>query len=124
MKLTRRSFVAAAAALPAAASATAAERGWKDGHQAVLLFDPALAEGRAFADAGSAWNRAVIAIEGDRVRFARELFARRPAIVQGVSLQADALLLEEVAQEAGYERVSLEREGQAMKWVLMPKLRR
>ena len=122
MKLTRRSFVAAAAALPAAASA--AEIGWKDGHQTVLLFDPALAEGRAFADAGSAWNRAVIAIEGDRVRFGRELFARRPAIVQGVSLHADALMLEEVAREAGYERVSLEREGKAMKWVLMPQLRR
>ena len=123
MKLTRRSFVAAAAvALPTAASA--AEIGWKDGHETVLLFDPALAEGRAFADAGSAWNRAVIAIEGDRVRFGRELFARRPAIVQGVSRSADALLLEEVAQEAGYERVSLERDGRAMKWVLMPKLRR
>ncbi|MEN7537793.1 hypothetical protein [Aurantiacibacter flavus] len=122
MKLTRRSFVAAAAVLPAVASA--AEIGWKDGHQTVLLFDAALAEGRAFADAGSAWNRAVIAIEGDRVRFGRELFARRPAIVQGVSLQADALLLEEVAREAGYERVSLEREGKAMKWVLMPQLRR
>ncbi|WP_137680147.1 hypothetical protein [Aurantiacibacter suaedae] len=122
MKLTRRSFVAAAAALPAAASA--AEKGWKDGHETVLLFDPALAEGRAFADAGSAWNRAVIAIEGDRIRFGRELFARRPAIVQGVSRSADALLLEEVAREAGYERVSLEREGKAMKWVLMPQLRR
>lgn len=122
MKLTRRSFVAAAAALPAAASA--AEHGWKAGHETVLLFDPALAEGRAFAHAGSAWNRAVVAIEGDRIRFGRELFARRPAIVQGVSLQADALLLEEVGAEAGYERVSLEREGTAMKWVLMPRLRR
>lgn len=121
MKLTRRAFVAsAAAAVPVAASA--AERSWRFGHETVLLFDAETAEGRAFAEAGRAWNRHVIAIDGDRVRFGREIFERRPALVQGVSRAGDALMMEEVGAEAGYERVSLEADGSAMKWVLAPRL--
>jgi hypothetical protein len=65
----------------------------------VLLHDPSLEAGRRFAEAygGEAWS-----IEGDRIRFARAVFARRPAYVVGVSRPADALLIEDVAREAGY----------------------
>src|SRR5687768_18064786 len=53
--------------------------------------------GRRFA---GAYGGEALAIEGDRIRFARAVFARRPAFVVGVSRPADALLIEEVAREA------------------------
>ena len=121
MKLTRRAMLAGSLAVPAAASA--AGQGWKYGHETVLLYDAELPQARAFAEAGRAWNRAVIALEGDRIRFAKDLFARRPAIVQGVSRAGDAVLVEEVAVEEGYERVALKVDGSALEWTFAPKLR-
>ena len=47
----------------------------------------------------------------------------RPAIVRGVSRQADALLVQEVAEEAGYERTALVVEGDALTWTLQPRIR-
>ena len=122
MKLSRRAMIAGLAAVPAAASAS--EFTWRHGHGTVLLFDADLPQGRAFAEAGKAWNRAVMPLSGDRIRFAREVFARRPAIVQGVSRQADAVLLAEVAGEAGYEQVALKLDGAALEWTFAPKIRR
>ena len=121
MKLTRRSMIAAALATPAAASAAGFQ--WRHGHGTVLLFDPGLPQAIAFADAGRAWNRAVIALEGDRIRFAREIFARHPALVHGVSRQADAVLLAEVAAEAGYEQLALKVDGNALEWTFAPRIR-
>jgi hypothetical protein len=122
MKLSRRAMIAGLAAVPAAASAS--EFTWRHGHGTVLLFDADLPQGRAFAEAGRAWNRSVMPLSGDRIRFAREVFARRPAIVRGVSRQADAVLLAEVAGEAGYEQVSLKLDGAALEWTFAPKIRR
>ena len=121
MKLSRRAMIAGLAAVPAAASAS--EFTWRHGHGTVLLYDADLPQGRAFAEAGRAWNRAVAPLEGDRIRFARMVFARRPAIVQGVSRQADAVLLGEVAAEAGYEQVSLKVDGAALEWTFAPKIK-
>lgn len=130
MKLSRRGMlkgglvagvVSGAMAAPAAASA--AEWQWRHGHGSVLLFDPDLAEGRAFADSAQAWNRDVMAIEGDRVRFARMVFEGRPAIVRGVSQQADAVLVQDVAEEMGYERTALTVEGDALTWTIQPRIR-
>jgi len=121
MKLSRRAMIAGLAAVPAAASAS--EFTWRHGHGTVLLYDADLPQGRAFAQGGQAWNRDVVAIEGDRIRFAREVFARRPAIVRGVSRQGDAVLLAEVAQEEGYEQVSLKVDGSALEWTFAPKIR-
>lgn len=70
-----------------------------------MLHDPALEAGRRFADAGRAKGNEVLAIDGDRIRFARTVFERKPALVVGVSRPADALLIEEVAREAGYRAV-------------------
>lgn len=121
MKLSRRSLLGGAIAVPAAAGVAGWR--WRHGHGTVLLYDANLEQGRAFAQAGRAWNRAVLPLEGDRIRFAREVFARRPALVQGVSRQSDAVLLEEVAVEEGYERIALRLEGNALEWTFAPRLR-
>src|SRR5690606_11990749 len=73
--------VPALAALPGVALAR--------GGGAVLLHDPSLEAGRRLAEAH---RGEVLAIAGDRIRFARAVFARRPSLVLGVSRAADALL--------------------------------
>lgn len=120
MKLSRRAMIGTMAAVPAAASA--GEFRWRHGNGTVLLFDPDLPQGSAFAEAGRAWNREVLALEGDRIRFARAVFARSPAIVQGVSRQGDAVLVAEVAREEGYEQVSLKVDGSVLEWIFVPKI--
>ena len=75
---------------------------WKHGEQRVLLHDPSLEAGQRFAGAGKDLGLASRAIDGDRIRFARAIFAGRPALVAGVSRHADLLLIAEVAAEAGY----------------------
>ncbi|HYD24538.1 MAG TPA: hypothetical protein VEB68_07055 [Croceibacterium sp.] len=97
MKATRRGVLAGALTAPALAGlpTTASARSG----DAVLLHDPSLVAGRRFAEA---CGSEALPIEGDRVRLARAVFARRPAFVVGVSRPADALLIEDVAREAGY----------------------
>jgi hypothetical protein len=97
MKATRRGVLAGALAAPAAAGLprVAAAKG----SGAVLLHDPSLEAGRRFA---GAYRGETLPIAGDRIRFAREVFARCPAYVVGVSRPADALLIEDVGREAGY----------------------
>jgi hypothetical protein len=97
VKATRRGVLAGALAVPAVAGlprAASAQVG-----KAMLLHDPSLVAGRRFAEA---CGGEALAIEGDRIRFARAVFEQRPAFVVGVSRPADALLIEEVAREAGY----------------------
>jgi hypothetical protein len=81
----------AVAALPRVAPAR--------GRSAVLLHDPSLEAGRRLAEAHQG---EVLAIAGDRIRFARMVFARKPSLVIGISRAADALLIEDVGREAGY----------------------
>ena len=97
MKATRRAVLGGALAVPAVAGMPrpAAGRGTK----AILLHDPSLDAGRRFA---KAYGGESLPIEGDRIRFARAVFARKPAYVVGVSRPADALLIEDVGREAGY----------------------
>ena len=118
MRATRRSVVAGALAIPAAAHAASLRFSRKSAP--VLLHDPALEAGRRFAEAGQAAGARVLAIEGDRIRFARKVFAARPAYVQGVSRQADAVLIEDVAQEFGYRREVLRVSGPVLEWRLVP----
>jgi len=97
VKATRRGVLAGAAAASAVAGVphVAAARG----SGAVLLHDPSLEAGRRFAEA---YGGEALPIEGDRIRFARAVFEKRPAFVVGVSRPADALLIEDVGREAGY----------------------
>jgi len=105
IRATRRTVMASALAVPTVAGL--ASWRWRHGEASVLLYDPALAAGRRFAGAGEAQGGVVRAIEGDRIRLARAVLERRPTLVAGVSRHADALLIEDVAQEAGYARVAL-----------------
>lgn len=106
---TRRTVLAGgfAGALAVPTLAGLAHWRWRHGEGSLLLHDPALAAGRRFAEAGVAAGGAVLAIEGDRIRLARQALERRPALIAGVSRHADALLIEDVAREAGYERVAV-----------------
>ena len=121
MKLTRRTILAGALAAPAAASAAGWR--WRHGHGTVLLYDAALEQGRIAASASQPAPRTAIPIEGERIHFAREIVARRPAVIEGVTRQADLVLIEDVAAEAGYERVALKVTGDVMEWRLMPRIR-
>lgn len=100
IRATRRGVLAGALAVPTVAGL--ANWRWRHGEISLLLHDPALAAGRRFAAAGAIRGGEVVPIEGDRIRFARAVFDRRPALVTGVSRHADALLIGEVAREAGY----------------------
>ena len=126
MKLSRRKvlgggLLAGVIASPAAASM--AEWQWRNGHGAVLLYDPGLPQARAHAESVRAWNRPALALEGDTIRFARQFLADRPALVRGVSRQAHAVLVQDVAEEAGYERTALEVDGDVLTWTLQPRIR-
>lgn len=123
MKATRRGVLAGALAVPAVAGLPT--MAWARSGKAVLLHDPSLEAGRR---AAALHGGEALAIAGDRIRFARAVFERRPALVVGVSRHADALLIEEVGREAGYELVESGAETlremageQAHGWVLAPK---
>ena len=128
IRATRRGVLAGAVAMPAAAALPV--RAFAAGAGSLLVHDPSLEAGRRVA-AAHRWE--VLAIEGDRIRFARSVFERRPALVVGVSRPADALLIEEVAREAGYATVSSGAEslreligasadrGLVLGWVLAPR---
>ena len=100
IRTTRRAALMGALAVPTVAGL--AHWRWKHGERSVLLHDPALAAGRRFAEAGTAHGGEVRAIEGDRIRFAREVLDSRPALIAGVSRHADFSLIEDAAREAGY----------------------
>lgn len=97
MKATRREALIGALAVPTLAGVPRVAEARAGA--ALMLFDPALEAGRRLAKAQDGES---LAIEGDRIRFARAVFERRPAFVVGVSRPADAFLIEDVASEAGY----------------------
>jgi hypothetical protein len=128
MKASRRGVLAGALAVPAVVGLPRLASARAGG--AVLLHDASLEAGRRFAEA---YGGEALPIEGDRIVFARAVFEKRPAFVVGVSRPADALLIEEVAREAGYVLAddktvrdmtaaaqSLDR-GLVLGWVLAPK---
>ncbi|MGZ3171808.1 MAG: hypothetical protein ACXWJC_01835 [Croceibacterium sp.] len=129
---TRRGAMAGALALPAAASLAKSPKRKAGG--TVLLHDPSLEAGRQFAASAQARGDKVIPIEGDRIRFARAVFDRAPALVIGVSRSADAVLIEDVGREVGYGPVKSGTEamrdllsgdkysGPGLTWILAPRL--
>jgi hypothetical protein len=128
---SRREALKGALAAPAVAALPQSRWGRSEG--AVMLHDPALEAGRRFAEAGRAKGSDVLAIDGDRIRFARAVFEKRPALVVGVSRPADALLIEDVAREAGYRKVATDGplrdliaaspdRGLVLGWVFAPRI--
>ena len=104
IRASRRGALAGALALPAAAA-------WakplpRAAAGIVVLYDPSLSGARNFAAWAKAQGGRSLPIEGDRVRFARAVFERSPALVVGLSRSADFVLIEDVAREAGYVKVA------------------
>ena len=116
MRTTRREALKGALVVPAVAAVPTAA--WGRGGKAVLVHDPELAAGRRLA---ALHDGEVLAISGDRIRFARTLFARRPSLVVGVTRSADALLVEEVGRGAGYVPVAAPARLGASGWALAPR---
>jgi hypothetical protein len=96
IRASRRAVLGGALAVPTL-SGLATWR-WRHGDKRVLVHDAELESGRRFAAAGGGSRP----IEGDRIRFARDVFAAKPALVAGVSRHADLVLIADVAAEAGY----------------------
>jgi hypothetical protein len=106
IRATRRVALAGTLALPAAASFAKSARRKPSG--TVVVYDPTFEGARTFAVSAQVQGGAnPVRIHGDRVRFARALFERMPALVVGVSRSADAVLIEDVAREAGYVPVAV-----------------
>jgi hypothetical protein len=98
----RRTVLAAAAALGAAATAPGLARA---AGATLTLYDPREPAAVAFARARSG-KRA--AIQGDRIRLARRLLGDgAPARLTLVGRHADLILLTEAAREAGYRALAL-----------------
>jgi len=108
MKLTRRTVLAGAVAMPTLAAlgyANLASEGPLAG-----IYDAELPAGREMASLLRDAGHGARAVEGDRIRMAREVLASRPPMLAGVTRSADALLFAEVAAEEGYE-MALELRG-------------
>jgi len=116
MRPTRRDALKGALAVPVVAALPTAA--WAQGRPALLVHDATLAAGRSLA---ALHEGEVLAITGDRIRFARALFELRPSLVLGISRAADALLIEEVAREAGYAPVAAPASLGASGWALAPR---
>jgi hypothetical protein len=97
-----------ALAVPAVASAAKLQAA----SAAITVYDPSLTPAPAVG---------ALPIAGDRIRFARRLFERRPSLVIGLSHRADALLIEEVAREAGYAPAAAPASLGASGWALAPR---
>ena len=106
MPVSRRGLVAGAA-IAAAAAATLRSPVLAHEGQPVLLYDAGLAASARFAAHARRLGGAAQPMDGDRVRQVQALVRTRPAAFFGVSRQADAVIVSEVAQEAGYRRISL-----------------
>lgn len=121
IRATRRAALAGALALPAAASLAKTPKRKASG--TVLLHDPSLEAGRRFAASAHARGDEAIAIDGDRIRFARAVFERAPALLVGVSRAADAVLIEDVGREAGYVPVRVPASlVSKFAWALAPRI--
>jgi hypothetical protein len=105
MRATRRAALAGALAMPAAAAVAKSVKRAPSG--TVVLYDPTFQGARNFAVSAQLEGASPLRIEGDRIRFARALFQRMPALVVGVSRSADAVLIEDVGREAGYVPVAV-----------------
>ena len=121
IRATRRAALAGALALPAAASLAKAPKRKPSG--TVLLHDPSLEAGRRFAASAQMRGDKALPIEGDRIRFARAVFERAPALMVGVSRSADAMLIEDVGREAGYVPVAVPAPlADRSAWALAPRV--
>ena len=106
MRTTRRETLAAAALLVPLLGASRIARAAAGSGGRLSLVDPAIADARSTVEHWSGgWQP--IAIEGDRVRLARDVLARSPERVAGLSTWSDFLLLSGSIEEEGYRLTSV-----------------
>jgi len=127
IRATRRGALAGALALPAAAAVAKSAKRAPSG--TIVLYDPSFQGARSFAVSAQMRGAEPLLIEGDRIRFARAVFARMPAMVVGISRSADAVLIEDVGREAGYVTIPvppgiarLLHTKSAQPWALAPRV--
>lgn len=101
MKVTRRTLIAGAVTLPTLGALGLAAGRAAEGPIAGV-YDADLPAGNKLAHLLRDAGHGARAVEGDRVRLAREVLAERPPILAGVTRSADALMFAEVAAEEGY----------------------
>ncbi|MGB3794857.1 MAG: hypothetical protein WA957_00960 [Alteraurantiacibacter sp.] len=118
MKLTRRTVIAGAAAIPAVLGLERVAAG--DGTSGtIFVYDKSLPEAERGRAAAISAGQQARAIGGDTVRFAREVVSRHPTRISGLSRQADAVLIEDVAAEEGYVLVTQDVRGAQISWQLV-----
>lgn len=98
--MRRRAFLGAAAT--AAGAATAGPLRAAASGRTLWVYDPVALDRPHLLPQGVEG----IAVEGDRIRFARRLFAQAPQEIRGVTRYADFLLLSGAAAELGYRVAS------------------
>ena len=99
----RTVLIAAASAASAALAPALARAAEKIGAASIAVFEADEPAARAFAEGRSAKGGMTLAVDGDRIRFARRLFGEaRPLQVVAMTRYADFLLLSEAAREHGY----------------------
>ncbi|MWV29004.1 hypothetical protein [Aurantiacibacter rhizosphaerae] len=103
MKVTRRAVIAGAITIPAIAGLGSFALSQGNGGPLAGVYDPGLPAGKRLASMLRDAGRGARAVEGDRIRLARELFAEKPPLLAGVTRSADALLFAEVGAEEGYD---------------------
>ena len=102
---TRRETIAAALAVPLL-GASGIARAAADSGVRLLLVDPAIADARSTVELWSGgWQP--VAIEGDRVRLARDVLGRHPERCAGISSWSDFLLLSGSLEDGGYRLTSV-----------------
>jgi hypothetical protein len=108
MKLTRRNVMAGAAALPALG--VLGQVAWSQSRPLAGVYDAELPAGNRLAGLLRDVGHGARAVEGDRIRMAREILSAKPPMLAGVTRSADALLFAEVGAEEGYD-LALELRG-------------
>jgi hypothetical protein len=112
----RRQFLGAAAL--AASGAAACPVRAAVSRKTLWVYDPAALGAVGAADLFPPGAQRV-AIAGDRIRLARDLLAREPQEIRGVTRYADYLVLSGAAAELGYRVVSRAAlNGNALSWAV------
>jgi hypothetical protein len=83
----------------------------------LLVIDYDIAEARRLAAHAAGSASRTLAITGDRVRFARDLFgSSAPEVIGGLTSYADFIVLTGCAAEAGYRLISERTESALVRW--------
>ncbi|MPT48585.1 MAG: hypothetical protein E2598_09240 [Sphingobium sp.] len=109
MVTSRRTLLAGAVAVPLLAIGGAAlmQQAQASTGGTLLLYDEDLNAGRRFAAQAQILRGQPMALNGDRIRFMRDMLRQEPSAIYGVSRYSDQLMVSDIAREAGYRPLAL-----------------